>query len=92
RGNTATSNGGGIYCSDSRPSLVDVKIIENEAKGSGGGIYFSNFIGGGGPRLENVTISRNIAPNGGGIACYWSNPILKNVVIVGNIATRGGGI
>jgi len=84
--------GGGIYCSSSSPSLVNVTITGNstELYGRGGGIYcYSSSLS-----LENVTITGNSAEGyGGGIYCYWnSSPSLENVTISNNSASDGGGI
>ena len=102
--NGRAERGGGIYCSDSSPSLVNVTISGNRTFGdvsAGGGIYCSNSS----PSLVNVTISSNFAyyngyygANGGGIYCWNSNPSLQNVTIINNIAYgegeggKGGGI
>ena len=82
--------GGGIFCSDSSPSLENVTITGNSAD-KGGGIYCCYNSS---PSLENVTITGNSAVNwGGGIYCRYSSPILENVIITGNSANEyGGGI
>jgi predicted outer membrane repeat protein len=93
--NGLANSGGGIYCSNSSPSLVEITIIDNsvisvyENQGSGGGFYCSNST----PNLENVTISNNSSDySGGGVYCNNSSPILENVTISGNSAELGGGI
>jgi predicted outer membrane repeat protein len=92
--NGRTSQGGGIYCDNSSPSLNNVTINENFAAslgvGEGGGIYCSFS----GPILTNVTISKNAASswlggNGGGIYCNNSNPSLINVLVLENTAYGG---
>ena len=85
--------GGGIYCSQSNPSLENI-IIRNNTGGfntSGSGIYciYSS------PSLKNVTINNNSTVNiGGGISlCLNSNPSLENTTICNNSAgAYGGGI
>ena len=79
--------GGGIYCSDSSPSLKNVTISGNTSDASGGGIYCSNSS----PSLENVTLSNNDTNEGGGIYCYESSPSLEHVVITSNSADYDGG-
>ncbi|MCK4654913.1 MAG: hypothetical protein KAU01_10765, partial [Candidatus Cloacimonetes bacterium] len=87
-GNSATSEGGGIYCIvNSNPSLQNVTISGNSAY-HGGGIYYY----GSSPSLEDVTITGNSATsNGGGIYCYNSSSSLKNVTMSGNTASDNGG-
>jgi len=85
--------GGGIYCSQSNPSLENI-IIRNNTGGfntSGSGIYciYSS------PSLKNVIINNNSTVNiGGGISlCLNSNPRLENTTICNNSAgAYGGGI
>ncbi len=88
--------GGGIYCVDSSPSLMNVKISNNYTwvwptqSCYGGGIHCenSNLI------LRNVTITGNTSRGqGGGINCENSNPTLQNVTISDNsIVFNGGGM
>ncbi|GAI03882.1 unnamed protein product, partial [marine sediment metagenome] len=95
--NGSAQDGGGIYCVDSSPCLVNMTIIANTAVrslgavlcGNGGGIYFDNAH----PSLVNVTIIGNSASkDGGGICCSSnSNPSLVDVTIKGNSASRDGG-
>ncbi|MCK4339612.1 MAG: T9SS type A sorting domain-containing protein, partial [Candidatus Cloacimonetes bacterium] len=93
--NITNYEGGGIYCGDSTPSLINIIISENSATGiygSGGGIYFDNSSS----SLENVTISENYANYyGGGIyfkesITYFDsinrcNIFLNNASYVGNL-------
>lgn len=102
------ANGGGIYC---RSYIQDVpcvlsigdqvQITNNQANGSGGGIWFSGF------RDEsyaasvltltgNALISKNLAANGAGIYFYSSNAndrlaITENTSITQNTASQNGG-
>lgn len=84
--------GGGIYCSNSSPILLNTIIISNTASNAGGGIY----CGDSDPKIINVTIKGNTAGVGGGIASeaseYRFKPSLANVTITGNNAVFGGGI
>ncbi len=94
--NGSANNGGGIYCRNSNPSLVNLTVSDN----TGGGIYclssspslenmiVSNNTGVGidcqnsSPDIQNVTSSDN---SGMGILCqYSSNPVLLNVNVSGN--------
>ncbi len=86
-GNTAT-NGGGIYCSSSSPTISNNTISGNVA-GMGGGIYCT----GSSPVIANNIIYGNTANNGGGIQCYVSSsPQITNNTITKNGAANGGGI
>jgi len=85
--------GGGIFCSQSNPSLENITIRNNTGgfNTSGSGIYciYSS------PSLKNVTINNNSTVNvGGGMAlCLNSNPSLENTTICNNSAgAYGGGI
>jgi predicted outer membrane repeat protein len=83
--------GGGIYCWESSPSLVNVTIMNNSVAHRGGGIYCYSSS----PSLVNVTITNNSSWEfGGGIYCsYSSSPSLVNVTISNNSAGwEGGGI
>ena len=86
------SDGGGIYCDNSSPSLENVTITDNSAIYYGGGICCWDNSS---PSLENVTIIGNSAIYcGGGICCFDnSSPSLENVTISDNSAgSLGGGI
>lgn len=89
--------GGGIYCHNSSPTLMNNIITNNSAFWNGGGIslWLSDAI------IKNTVISNNISnvsgnntDHGGGIAISsfggQSTPILVNVVISGNIAHTPG--
>lgn len=102
------ANGGGIYCRcyiQDVPSVLSigdqVHITNNQANGSGGGIWFSGF------RDEsyaasvltlagNALISGNLAVNGAGIYFFSSNAddrlaITENASITRNTASQNGG-
>ena len=94
--NGFASEGGGIYCNGSSPSLENLTISGNTVSGTmyvyGGGIYCAES----NPSLENVTISGNTASGsmyayGGGIYCDWSSPSLQNVTITDNSNAMGTG-
>ena len=75
--------GGGIYCENSSPTIINCAIIENT---NGGGIHCYESD----PNITNCAITGNI---GSGIACTslsnGSNAMITNCTITGNI---GGGI
>jgi len=89
--NGSAYRGGGIFCDNSSPSLVNVTVTNNSASGYGGGIYCEDNSS---LSLSNVTITNNSTSNdGGGICCENSSPGLVNVRISGNSASDyGGGI
>jgi len=85
--NGASTNGGGIYCYNSSPSLQNITMSGNSAD-SGGGIYCCCESS---PSLQNITMSGNSADSGGGIYCDDSDLWLENVTISGNSASQDGG-
>ena len=88
--NGKASDGGGIYCSVSSPTITNCTISENTAiSGRGGGIRCS----GSSPTITNCTISGNIATytGGGGIYCSGSSPTIMNCTISGNSSGFWGG-
>lgn len=77
------ANGGGINASFSLATIQNCIIQNNEATGTGGGVY------GVSGTLQRCTIQNNKAVNGGGVAgCEGS--LLSNT-ITGNTATSAGG-
>jgi len=88
--NGSTNLGGGIYCENASPSLLNLMITNNSVSSLGGGIYCGDSSS---PFLQNVTIADNSAAEGGGIFITWfSNANLENVTIANNSAYYGGGI
>ncbi|MCH8011214.1 MAG: hypothetical protein IIA61_04580 [Candidatus Marinimicrobia bacterium] len=87
----STYFGGGIYCSNSSPSLHNLSIRGNMADQMGGGIYCRDDSS---PSLVNVKVSWNTAEyHGGGIYCRNnSNLTLENVTVSENRANNGSGI
>jgi len=87
-GYAINSNGGGILCSDSSPTIINCIIDDNRAAW-GGGIYCTNSS----PVITNCTISNNYTyTSGGGIyCCYTSSPIITNCNINDNVAKSAGG-
>lgn len=79
--------GGGIYLTNSAPTLENLIVTDNSAAFGGGIACGLN----GSPTLTNVRIEANSATNSGG-GLYISNgdPTLKNVKVLGN-STSGSG-
>ncbi|MCK4338735.1 MAG: right-handed parallel beta-helix repeat-containing protein, partial [Candidatus Cloacimonetes bacterium] len=91
-GNTifGSRSGGGVFCNNSNPSLLNLIITNNSTESDGGGIFCCINSS---PNIENVVISFNSTEEyGGGLCCYdGSNPSLVNVTISDNLAHWGGG-
>ena len=87
--NNSSDFGGGIYCYNSEPTIVNSTIKNNQAS-LGAGIYFATS----NPNLEYVSIVENHASNfGGGIYCTdYSMPNFNHLTIANNVASSGGGI
>ncbi|MGA1870255.1 MAG: right-handed parallel beta-helix repeat-containing protein [bacterium] len=87
--NASTSDGGGIYCKGSSPTITNCIISGNTAYYYGGGIYceYSD------PTITNCTISNNEADfyDGGGIYFYYSDATIAECTISGNTAHYDGG-
>lgn len=94
--NGSAGSGGGIYCRNASPSIINCVIIDNEANddwAAGGGIYCRSAS----PRITDCTIAGNASANdGGGIYCRNASPTIAGCAISGNSATGdytdGGGI
>jgi len=95
--NGHSDNGGGIKCLNaSTPTIKYDRIYNNLADFKGAGIYCgdsSNAL------ITNNAIDSNFAANadpvyngGGGIACYFSDPIIAENLISFNKAPSGGGV
>jgi hypothetical protein len=83
------SSGGGVYCIHADPTLVHLRVSDNEATDEGGGLYFDTCS----PIIEDVVVTNNLAGAGGGGMRFSSgSPILQNVVVTGNSASSGGGL
>lgn len=86
--NGSSSSGGGVYCTNSSPTLKDNIISGNRAI-DGGGV---DCVEESSPTLTNNTISGNSASwGGGGVSCRDSSPELTGNTISGNRADISGG-
>lgn len=76
--NGSFASGGGIYCSNSNPTISNNLIILNSAF-EGGGVYCN----GSNATITSNTISGNAADSlGGGISCRNnSNPVITNTIV-----------
>lgn len=79
--------GGGVFCSDSSPSLTHLKVLDNEAAEEGGGLYFDGCS----PTIQDVSVVDNRAYGGGGMRFSYGRPSLQNVVVTNNTASSSGG-
>jgi hypothetical protein len=83
------SQGGGIYCYDSNPEVLDNIITQNENhSGYGAGIYCYDSD----PKILHNQITQNHNPDGhsAGIYCYNSSPEIEGNTISGNSSGGGG--
>jgi hypothetical protein len=97
---TATAGqGGGICCLGANAGIVDCNIVNNDANGSGGGIYISDkdvygddVSGENTVLVKNCLITGNFASrDGGGISANWhSEPNIVNCTIADNVVTGAG--
>ncbi|MFH2001614.1 MAG: right-handed parallel beta-helix repeat-containing protein, partial [Planctomycetota bacterium] len=96
--NGYAGNGGGIFCSDSSPTIRNNWIVDNASTKEGGGIYLSHSSAKiENNRIENNRIQGTLLTRGGGIACNASsaeivgNSISQNT-IGGAFYTQGAGL
>ena len=88
---TIFSHGGGYYCFASVVDIKDSVFTQNEANGSGGGIFYSGsdmdlpFA----PSLHNTLVTKNVsARDGGGISATWfAEPTISSCTIADNKVT-----
>jgi hypothetical protein len=100
--NELRAYGGGMYCENSSPIVLNCFFIDNKSYtynsgiGRGAGLYCNNSD----ISLTGCTFTGNIATvilgDGGGVYCTSSNPILNNCTFIGNsaggVGGRGGGL
>jgi len=90
RGSSSHSEGGGIYCRLSSPTIDSCIISNNLALADGGGFCISTSSC---PRISDNTVENNSADGGGGLyICWSSSPGLLNNIIRNNSASRGAGL
>lgn len=88
-GGNADVDGGGMYNTDSSPTVTNCTFSGNSAANSGGGMLNT----GSSPTVTNCTFSGNIATNhGGGMSNWYSSPAVTNCVFSGNRTNDGGGM
>jgi len=83
--------GGGVYCNDSSPSILECRITANSADWHGGGVYWQS----GSATLGNCTISGNTSGmRGGGVWFSETAAELTRCIITANsaVTSSGGGI
>jgi len=86
-GNTADSDGGGVYFG-SAGTMQNCVVTSNQAE-CGGGIFFPVY--GNGGVVENSMVSLNVANSNGGGLFFLCGGLAKNCEIHGNRANAGGG-
>jgi len=90
-GNAQGDYGGGMYNSNSSPTLTNIIFSANSASTDGGAMY--NFASS--PKLTNVTFAGNSAGSHGGGIYYiysYSSQTLTNLKFIDNSAGGGGGL
>ncbi len=84
-GNSLDGWGGGIYCENSSPRIINNIITGNLSYWAGGILCVSSS-----PMIINNVIAGNSANWGGGILCKDSSPTIINNTITENVAAHGG--
>jgi len=83
------TNGGGVYCKDSSPTLANCIFSNNTAQHNGGGMCNENSK----PTLTSCTFNNNLSHyGGGGIYNSDSSPTIINSSFKDNWARYGGAI
>jgi len=88
--NGNTTQGGGIYCEATGPTILNCRIEDNSVSGYGGGIY---CWGGSTATIAHCVITGNstVHHGGGGIGCWASDPTITNCLITDNLSGDDGG-
>jgi len=89
RGSSSHSEGGGIYCRLSSPTIDSCIISNNLALAHGGGFCISTSSC---PSITDNTVENNSADGGGGVYIYFASPGLLNNIIRNNSASNGAGL
>ena len=82
------ADGGGVYCSNSSPTLTHCAFRNNQANSLGGGIAIHNNSS---PIMNNCFFSNNSSNNGGAIRIVNSSPAFRNSSISNNFSSNNGG-
>ncbi len=85
--NSYASDGGGIYCDGTNPTITSCTFSGNSAI-LGGGMYNN----GSSPTVTGCTFSGNSAIQGGGMANDDGSPTVTSCTFTGNSAHIGGGM
>jgi len=91
--NDVSLGGGGIYCKNASPAIINCTINDNFAYGSGGGIACedSDAVIMDCNIIDNICWSTKIHQVGGGIHCDGGSPGIYNCTIKENISRESGG-
>ena len=81
-----STNGGGMFCENSSPTIINC-VFEANSSTYGGGLSCQE----GNPTLTNCVFRANVAAEGGGLRCFLSSPILNNCLFQKNRANFNGG-
>lgn len=82
--------GGGMFNTESSPTISDCTFTENAAVILGGGMYNESYSM---PTITMCTFFKNYsAARGGGIGSYSSAPVLTDCAFIGNRAWGGAGM
>lgn len=87
-GMASGGSGGGIYCTESSPTLVACHITDNTATAHAGGIFCSPYSS---PRLIDCLIMNNSASWAGAVYIQSSQPTFANCSFIHNDAVAGSG-
>ena len=80
--------GGGVFCYNSSPTIINCVITGNSAGTHGGGFFF---------QLSNAAVigcvitSNTAVLDGGGLECWSGNAVITNCIISNNNALYGNG-
>ena len=89
-GNVSAGWGGGVSAGGAQPLIADHSLFAgNQAAGNGGGLELGFSTGG--SRIENSTITGNVASSGGGLFLGGGGLALEGDTLAGNRASAQGG-
>lgn len=83
--------GGGIYISESSPTITNCRVTECLSQNFGAAIYCTGYYSY--PFIVNCMFDGNTAGNGGAVFCYEATPVFISCSFLGNTAndSEGGG-